>query len=210
MDVTGGIVELISKMGRKPEVLVSSSGVDYYGDTGSKDMHEDAPPANSYLGKLTHDWEEAALKAEKYGTRVVVLRTGFVMASDSEAVKKLLMPFKFFVGGPLGSGKQYISWIHIDDLVGIYMYAIDNKNVSGIYNAAAPNPETNINFGRQAAKILHRPAIAPAPAFMIKLIVGEMAAVVLEGRRAMPDKIIEAGYRFKFEHSADAWKEVLK
>ncbi|MEO8513971.1 MAG: TIGR01777 family oxidoreductase [Ignavibacteria bacterium] len=210
IQVTGGLVELISKMEKKPEVLVSSSGVDYYGDTGNRDMFEDAPPAKSFLGKLTHDWEAAALKAEQHGTRVVVLRTGFVMAGDSEAVKKLIMPFKFFVGGPLGSGKQYISWIHISDLTGIYMFAIDNKNVSGIYNAAAPNPETNYDFGRQAAKILHRPAIAPAPAFMIKLIVGEMAAVVLEGRRALPKKMMDAGYRFKFEHAIDAWKDILK
>ncbi len=197
-------------MERKPDVLVSSSGVDYYGDTGKRDMYEDAPPANSYLGKLTHDWEEAALKAEKYGTRVAILRTGFVMASDSEAVKKLLMPFKFFVGGPLGGGKQYISWIHIDDLVGIYTYAIDNKNVKGIYNASAPNPETNADFGKQAAKILHRPAIAFAPAFMIKMIVGEMAAVVLEGRRALPNKIMDAGFKFKYEHAIEAWKDILR
>lgn len=210
IETTGGLLELISKMDNKPEVLVSSSGVDYYGDTGNRDMYEDAPPANSYLGKLTHDWEKAALRAEKYGTRVVVLRTGFVMAGDSEAVKKLLMPFKFFVGGSLGSGKQYISWIHIDDLVGMYMFAIDNKNVSGIYNAAAPNPENNADFGRQAAKILSRPAIIPAPAFMIKLIVGEMAAVVLEGRRALPKKIMDAGYKFKFTHAVSAWKDILK
>ncbi len=210
IETTDGLIELISKMEQKPDVLVSSSGVDYYGDTGKKDMFEDAPPANSYLGKLTHDWEEAALKAEKYGIRAVVLRTGFVMSSDSEAVKKLIMPFKFFVGGPLGSGKQYISWIHIDDLVGIYMFAIDKKNVSGIYNASAPNPETNADFGRHAAKILHRPAIMPTPAFMIKLAVGEMAAVVLEGRRALPEKILAAGYKFKFENASDAWKDILK
>jgi uncharacterized protein (TIGR01777 family) len=210
ISVTGRLVELISKMEQKPEVLVSASGVDYYGDTGARDMYEDALPAKSFLGKLTHDWEAAALKAVQFGTRVVVLRTGFVMAADSDAVKKLLLPFKFFVGGPLGSGKQYISWIHIDDLVGIYMYAIDNPKISGIYNAAAPIPETNGNFGRHAAKILDKPAIMPAPAFMIKLAVGEMAAVVLEGRRALPKKIIDAGYKFKYEHAIDAWKDILR
>ncbi len=210
IDTTNNIIELISQMNNKPELLVSTSGVDYYGDTGSKEIYEDAPPVKGFLGKLTHDWEQAALRAGGQGVRVVVLRTGFVMASDSEAVKKLLLPFKLFVGGPLGSGKQYISWIHIDDLVGIYIYAIDNPIVKGIYNAAAPYPETNRNFGRHAAKILRRTAFMPAPAFMIKLIVGEMAAVVLEGRRALPKKIIEAGYKFKFEHDAEAWKDVLK
>ena len=173
-------------------------------------MFEDAPPAKSFLGKLTNDWEEAALKAKQYGVRVVVLRTGFVMAADSDAVKKLILPFKLFVGGPLGGGKQYISWIHIVDLVGLYMYAIDNPKISGIYNAAAQIPETNGNFGRHAAKILGRPAIMPAPAFMIKLIVGEMAAVVLDGRRALPKKIIDAGFKFKFEHAISAWKDILR
>lgn len=210
IDTTGKLIELIAAMPEKPEVLVSASGVDYYGDTGSSEMHEESPPAKSYLGRLTHDWEQAALKAETYGVRTVCLRTGFVMAADSDAVKKLIMPFRFFVGGPLGSGRQYVSWIHIDDLVGIYLFAIDNMNVKGIYNAAAPNPETNALFGRNAAKILSRPSFVFVPAFMLKLIVGEMAAVVLEGRRAIPDKIIRAGYNFKFENSLDAWRDILK
>lgn len=209
INVTGGLVELISRMGQKPEVLVSASGVDYYGDTRARDMFEDAPPAKNFLGKLTHDWEEAALKARQFGTRVVILRTGFVLAADSDAVKKLILPFKLFIGGPLGSGKQYISWIHIDDLVGMYMYAIDNPKISGVYNAAAPIPETNENFGRHAAKILGRPAIIPAPAFMIKMIVGEMAAVVLDGRRALPKKIMDAGFKFKYEQAIEAWKDIL-
>ena len=210
INTTNKLTELISQMSVKPEVLVSASGVDYYGDTGSKDMFEDAPPAKGYLGRLTHDWEQAALKAEQFGTRVVVLRTGFVMAGDSDAVKKLLLPFKFFVGGPLGSGRQYVSWIHIDDLVGIYLYAIDNPKVTGIYNAAAPCPETNAEFGRHAAKILRRPAIMITPSFMIRLAVGGMAAVVLEGRRALPNKIIDAGYKFRFERDIEAWKDILK
>lgn len=210
INITEKITELIAAMAVKPEVLVSSSGVDYYGDTGSTEMHEDAPPADTFLGKLTHDWEQAALAAEKYGVRVVCLRTGFVMARDSDAVKKLVMPFKFFVGGPLGSGRQYVSWIHIDDLVAIYLFATDNPELKGIYNAAAPNPETNALFGRNAAKVLSRPHFVFVPAFMLKLIVGEMTAVVLEGRRAMPDKIIRTGFNFKYEHAIDAWKDILK
>lgn len=210
MITTCGLVKLISIMEHKPEVLVSASGVDYYGDTGKKDMYEEAPPANSYLGKLTHDWEEAAIEAKQFGIRVVVLRTGFVMARNSEAVKKLILPIKFFVGGPLGSGKQYISWIHIDDMVGIYMYAVENPKISGVYNATAPNPETNGNFGRYAAKILGRPSFMLTPAFMLKAVLGEMAVVVLEGRRALPKKIMDAGYKFVFENAADAWEDILK
>jgi uncharacterized protein (TIGR01777 family) len=207
---TGKLIELISKMETKPEVFLSTSGVDYYGDTGSKDMFEDSPPANSFLGELTNAWEQAALKAEAEGVRTVIFRTGLVMAKDSEAIKKLLQPVKMFVGGPLGSGKQFISWIHIEDLIGMYIFAIENKNVRGIYNAAAPEPQTNALFIKHAAKLLSRPAFAHVPAFILKAILGEMSAVVLDGRRAMPKKIIEAGYKFKFEQDTDAWKNILK
>ncbi|MBZ0202014.1 MAG: TIGR01777 family oxidoreductase [Ignavibacteria bacterium] len=210
IETTAKLVDLISQMPVKPDVLVSSSGVDYYGDCGSRDVYEDSPRADSYLGKLTGDWEQEALKAENYGVRVAVLRTGFVMAKDSEAVDKLLMPYKLFVGGPLGGGKQYVSWIHIDDLVRIYLFAIDNPGIRGIYNAASPNPEMMKEFGKAAAKVLHRPAIFPVPGFVVKIIAGEMAAVVLEGRRALPNKLIDAGYKFKFIRAEDAWKDVLR
>lgn len=209
MNTTNSLIELIREMETKPEVLISTSGVDYYGDTGSKEMFEDAPPANSFLGKLTHDWEQAALKAEEPGVRTVIFRTGFVMAADSEAVKKLLMPVKLFVGGPLGGGKQYMSWIHISDLIALYLFATDNVNVRGIYNASAPNPQTNELFTKHAAKLLGRPAFLTVPAFVIKAVLGEMSTVVLDGRRAMPKKILDAGFKFRFEHDTEAWKDIL-
>jgi len=209
IDITRKLVHLIEVMPEKPEVLLSASGVDYYGDTGSADMYEDAPPADTFLGKLTHDWEAEALKAQVFGVRTAVLRTGFVVAKDSDAVKKLLLPFKLFVGGPLGGGKQYISWIHIDDLVSAYLFLIEN-NLSGAFNASSPDPETNKEFGRSAARELHRPAILSVHAFMLKLILGEMSAVVLDGRRALPGRLLEAGFRFKFTHSTEAWKDILE
>lgn len=210
MNVTNSLVELTAKMEFKPKLLISTSGVDYYGDTGSKDMYEDAPPADSYLGRLTNDWEQAALKAEVNGVRTVIFRTGFVMAADSDAVKKLLMPVKFFVGGPLGSGKQFMSWIHIDDLIAMYMFTINNDNVRGIYNASAPNPQINALFTKHAAKLLKRPALIRVPAFMIKAVLGEMSTVVLAGRRAMPKKILDAGFKFRFEQDSNAWKDILR
>ena len=124
-------------------------------------------------------------------------------------MKKLLLPVKMFVGGPIGSGRQFVSWIHIDDLTEIYLFAAENKSISGIYNATAPQPVTNAVFIREAAKLLGRPAILPAPAFMIKAAVGEMSAVVIEGRKAMPNKLIGAGYKFRFTDIKDAWKDVL-
>lgn len=206
---TGKLVSLFSEMKIKPEVFISASGVDYYGETGSREMTEEAPPAQGYLGKMTNDWEKEALKAEQYGIRTVVLRTGLVMAQDSEAIKKLLMPVKMFIGGPLGSGRQYVSWIHIDDLVGIYFFASENKNVKGIYNAAAPHPVTNAEFTKNAARLLGRPAYMMTPAFMIKAVFGEMSAVVLDGRKTSANKIIDAGYKFKYGQNTDAWKDVL-
>lgn len=209
IDITKKLLHLIEVMPKKPEVFLSASGVDYYGDTGNADMYEDAPPADTFLGKLTHDWEAEAMKAQAFGVRTAVLRTGFVIAEDSDAVKKLLLPYKLFVGGPLGGGKQYVSWIHIDDLVAAYLF-LTESNLSGVFNASSPNPETNKEFGKSAAKVLGRPAIFPVPAFMLKLILGEMSAVVLDGRRALPGRLLDAGFRFKFTHSTDAWKDILK
>lgn len=206
---TGKLISLFAEMKFKPEVFISASGVDFYGDTGKKEMTEEALPAPGYMGKMTNDWEQEALKAEKYGLRTVILRTGLVMASDSAAIKKLLMPVKMFVGGPLGSGRQFVSWIHIDDLAGIYFFAADNINVKGIYNAAAPYPVTNAEFTKNAAKLLKRPAFMVTPTFMLKAVLGEMSAVVLEGRKASANKIIHAGYKFKFEQNTEAWKDVL-
>ncbi len=209
INTTRLLVELISKIKNRPEVLVSASGVDYYGERGSEDVYEETPPAGDYPGTLTRDWEAEAFKAAPFGIRVVTLRTGFVIARNSDAVKKITMPYKFFVGGPLGTGRQYVSWIHIDDIAGIYLFAVDNSNVFGAVNAAAPNPVTMKEFSRDIGKALHRPALFPVPSFALKLIAGEMANVVLSGRKALPRKIMELGYRFRFNDAADAWKDVL-
>jgi uncharacterized protein (TIGR01777 family) len=196
-------------MQTRPEVLLSVSGVDYYGDRGSEDVYEDTPGANTFMGKLCKDWESEAMKAQLNGVRVVVIRTGFVLAKNAEAVKRLAMPYKLFFGGTIGSGKQYMSWIHIDDLVGIYLYAADNKNVAGPVNAAAPNPETMKQFGKNLAKALRRPYWFPAPVFGVKIVAGEMAQIILTGRRALPKKILDLGYKFKFTHAIDAWRDVF-
>lgn len=209
INTTRRLVDIISKMKTMPGVLVSASGVDYYGDTGNIDMYEDAIPAEDFLGTLTKDWELEASKAENYGIRVVRVRTGFVLASDSKAVRKLIMPYRFFTGGPLGSGKQYVSWIHINDLVGIYLFAVDNTNVNGAVNASSPNPVTMKKFSSCIGRALHRPSFFPVPEFALKLIAGEMAQVVLSGRKALPEKIMKLGYSFEFVDLFSAWKDVL-
>jgi uncharacterized protein (TIGR01777 family) len=207
---TRSIVQLIAEMEVKPEVLVSASGVDYYGDRGNENVYEDSPNADTFMGNLCRDWEDEATKARQYGVRTAVLRTGFVLAREAKAVKKLTLPYKFFVGGTIGSGRQYVSWIHVDDLIGMYLFALDNINVSGAVNAASPNPATMKEFGKNLAKVLHRPSFMPALPFIVKIAAGEMAQVVLSGRRALPKKIMELGYEFKFQCSIDAWGDILK
>lgn len=210
INTTGRLVDLISVMPHKPEVLVSASGVDFYGDRGDEDVYENSPPANSYLGRITNDWEAEARKAEQFGVRVVTVRTGFVLAKNSEAVKKLVKPFRFFAGGPIGSGKQFVSWIHIDDVTGIYLFAADNREVLGAINAAAPYPVTMKELAKKIGSILHRPSFFRVPGFVVKIIAGEMAEVVLTGRRALPKKILELGYHFRYEEVNTALKEVLE
>ncbi len=210
ISTTGRLVDLISVMPHKPEVLVSASGVDYYGDRGNEDVYEDSPPANSYLGRLTNDWEAEARKAEQFGVRVVTVRTGFVLAKNSEAVNKLVKPFRFFVGGPVGSGKQFVSWVHINDITGMYLYSVDNSSVKGAVNAAAPNPVTMKELAKKIGSILHRPAFFPVPGFIVKIVAGEMAEVVLSGRKALPKKIMDLGYRFSYEDVNKALKDVLE
>lgn len=208
VDATKMMIELISVMNQKPELLINSSGIDYYGDTGDTIVDENSPPGNLFLSEVCKQWEAEAAKAGQYGTRVVMFRTGFVMAKDSKAVKRLVMPYRFFAGGPTGSGQQYMPWIHIDDVTGMFLFAADNKEISGAVNMCSPNPDKMKIFSRNLGKAIGRPSWFPVPAFMLKLVIGQMAEVILTGRRAIPKKILEAGYKFQFENSLDAWKEV--
>jgi uncharacterized protein (TIGR01777 family) len=206
---TRKLVEFISTMRKKPEVLINASGVDYYGNTGDKDIYEDSPPGDFFASKIVCDWETEALKAGKYGVRVVLLRTGFVIAPDSKAFKKMVLPFRLFAGGYAGNGRQYLSWIHIEDLVRIYRYVIENKGVKGAVNASSPNPERMKDFAKHIGKVMHRPWFFPAPEFMMKILFGEVSDVILAGRRALPKKLSETGFKFKFEYAADAVKDSI-
>lgn len=206
---TRKVVELISSMAVKPEALLSMSGIDYYGDTGDKPVNESSPKGSVFLSGVCSDWEAEAMKATGSGVRVVLLRTAFVIAKNSPAVKKLVTPFKFFVGGPIGSGKQYMSWIHIDDVIGILLFILDNPVVSGIVNLCSPNPETMTDFSKHLGKALRKPAFFRVPSFVVKLAAGEMSEVILKGRKAFPEKIIANGYKFKFPAAYEAWKDAV-
>lgn len=206
---TKNIIEAIKASDIKPSVLVSASGVGFYGDGGEKILTEDAPKGNDFLADVCEVWESEASKAEQSGVRSVRIRTGIVLSPEDGALKQMLLPFKLFIGGPLGSGKQWFPWLHIDDIVGIYLFAIDNKNVSGIFNAASPGIVRMKEFASTLGKVLHRPSIFPVPKFALKIAVGEASSAVTASQRVEAKKIIEFGYKFRFEKLEEALKDLL-
>ena len=181
-----------------PQVLISASAVGYYGSRGDEILIESSPAAQDFLGRVAVAWEEAAQAAEPMGVRVARIRIGVVLGKGGGALSKMLLPFRLGVGGRLGSGKQWMSWIHIDDLIELIAFLIKESTVRGVFNATSPFPVTNREFTQALAEAVHRPAILPVPAFALRLALGEMAQVVLASQRAIPDAAQRAG--FVFEH----------
>ena len=181
-----------------PQVLISASAVGYYGSRGDEILTESAPPARDFLGRVAVAWEEEAQAAEPLGVRVARIRIGVVLGKGGGALSKMLLPFRLGVGGRLGSGKQWMSWIHIDDLMELIAFLMKESTVRGVFNATSPFPVTNREFTQALAEAVHRPAIIPVPAFALRLALGEMAEIVLASQRAIPDAAQRAG--FVFEH----------
>jgi uncharacterized protein (TIGR01777 family) len=181
-----------------PQVLISASAVGYYGSRGDEILIESASPAQDFLGRVAVAWEEAAQAAEPLGVRVARIRIGMVLGKSGGALSKMLLPFRLGVGGRLGSGKQWMSWIHIDDLMELITFLMKESTVRGVFNATSPFPVPNREFTHALAEAVHRPAIIPVPAFALKLALGEMASVLLASQRAIPDAAQRAG--FVFEH----------
>ncbi len=193
------------------KTFISASATGYYSERGDDMMFEDAIPARDFLGTTCVLWEKEVNKIAKLGIRTVKLRTGIVLTLDGGALKKMIMPFKFGVGSALGDGKQWMSWIHVNDLCAMYMYALEQENVNGEYNAVAPAPVSNYEFSKTLAKVMHKAFWAPnVPAFILKMLFGEMSAVVLGSTRASSTKIEKAGFKFQFENLSDALKNLLK
>lgn len=204
------MVETIEKLENKPEVLINGSAVGYYSGHGDEKLTEEIAPGNDFGAELNKKWEAEAMKAEEFGVRVVTVRTGFVLGHREGGLANMLTPYKFFIGGPISSGKQYMSWVHIKDEVGIIKMALTNKNIRGAVNATAPNPVTNREFSKTLGKILGRPSWLPLPPSMLKLMFGEGAALLLEGQRVIPQKALDAGYKFQFEDLESALMDVIK
>jgi uncharacterized protein len=180
-----------------PQVLISASAVGYYGSRGDEILIESAPAADDFLGRVARAWEEEALTAEPLGVRVARLRIGMVLGPDGGALARMLPPFRLGLGGRLGSGNQWMSWIHISDLASLIAFLMKESTVRGVFNATSPFPVTNREFTRALAEAVHRPAILPVPAFALRLLFGEMSEVLLGSQRALPDAAQRAGFVFE-------------
>lgn len=207
---TRNLVAAIAALERKPRVLVNQAAIGFYGDRGEAIVDESAEPGEGFDAEVVREWEAAARDVESAGPRLVVVRTGHVLDAHSGLLAELLPPFKLGVGGPLAGGSQYMSWIHIDDEVGILLWALDNEKVSGVVNSTAPNPVTNREFSQAIGRALHRPAAMPVPGFVLDLKFGsEFGKVLRGGQRVMPRRALDLGYEFRYADIDSALKSLL-
>jgi uncharacterized protein len=206
---TRHLVEAIAAAERAPRVLVNASAVGYYGFCPSGTVSEDSPPGDDFLARVCTEWEREAMGAAGHGVRVVLVRNGVVLHRDEGALPRMILPFKLFVGGPIGSGNQPLPWVHIDDVVEIFRWALRDERVNGPLNATAPDVVTNREFSSALGRALHRPAIVPTPAFAIQMVLGEGAVLVTGGQRAVPHRTESLGYRFRHPKLAPALESVL-
>ena len=206
---TRSVLAALHQATDRPRVLVSSSAVGYYGPHGDEVVTEDAAPGRDFLARLCVDWEREAQRAEADGVRVLMLRSGLILARDGGALARMLLPFRLGIGGPLGSGRQYWPWIHRDDWVSLVALLLSHPSASGPFNLTAPTPVTNREFTRVLGRVLHRPAFLPVPAFALRLALGEMADVVLTGQRAVPARAQGLGYSFRYDALGPALKSAL-
>lgn len=207
---THNLVQAIEALERRPRVLVSQSAVGYYGDRGETAVDEGDGPGEGFDSEVTQAWEQAAHELDGTGVRLVVVRTGQVLTPEGGVLKELLTPFKLGVGGPLAGGRQYFPWIHIEDEVGILLWALDDEQVSGTVNAAAPNPVTNKEFSKALGRAVNRPAITPVPGFVLDLKFGsEFGHVLRGGQRVIPKRTQELGYEFKHPELDEALGDLV-
>lgn len=205
---TRNLVEAM-KPGR-PIFFFSTSAVGYYGFHGDEILTEDSPPGNDFLAQLARDWESEALKAEGKGARVVLTRFGIVLGEKGGALGQMIPLFQKYLGGPIGSGKQWFSWIHIDDLLRAYIFLVEHPEIAGPVNFTAPNPVTNAELAKSLGKALGRPSFLSTPGFMLKLMLGEFGSVLLEGQRVIPQKLMRAGFQFRYPSIDPALESIIK
>ena len=204
---TRNLITVMKGLAQKPKVFVSASAIGIYGNREDEEITEASTIASDFLATVCKDWEFEAMKAEELHARVAIIRTGVVLGRGGGALAKMLPIFKLGAGGRVGTGKQYMSWIHVDDIAAMYVEAVKNTEVKGIYNGTAPYPATNIEFTKALGKSLRRPTFAPAPAFALKFVFGEMSQVLLEGQRVLPAHFKEHKFRYRYPTLEMALKE---
>ncbi|QRK83466.1 TIGR01777 family oxidoreductase [Pseudomonas granadensis] len=197
--LTESLLTWLETRTQRPAVLISGSAIGWYGDGGERELTEDSPPViDDFASQLCIAWEETALRAENLGLRVVLVRTGLVLSAEGGFLSRLLLPFKLCLGGPLGNGRQWMPWIHINDQIALIDFLLHREQATGPYNACAPKPVRNREFAQTLGSVLHRPALMPMPTLALKVGLGEMSLLLLGGQKAMPVRLLEAGFTFQF------------
>jgi uncharacterized protein (TIGR01777 family) len=204
---TKSLVKALSE--HPPPVLISASAIGYYGARGDEILTETSKPGADFLAQVAIAWEREARSAAQLGVRAVPLRFGMVLGRGGGALKKMLLPFRLGLGGRLGSGDQWMSWIHLDDLIALIGFAIESAQCKGAMNAVAPHPVTNAEFTHDLARALHRPAVFPVPEFVLKLLYGEMSQVILGSQRVKPEAALQAGFEFRFPELGRALRQIV-
>jgi uncharacterized protein (TIGR01777 family) len=210
VDLTRVLVDSLGRLKKKPRVFVAASAIGYYGNRGDEILTEASTAGNDFIAQLARDWETETIRAEAVGIRTVILRFAVILSAKGGALARMVLPFKLGAGGRLGSGQQWMSWVGLEDVVEIVRAAISHEQMRGPVNVAAPGPVQNVEFTRVLARVLHRPAIFPAPAFALRIALGEMAdALLLASQRVIPEKLRAAGYKFRYENLEGALREIL-
>ena len=207
---THRLIGALKELKRPPQIFIAASAIGFYGNRGDEELTESSSTGSDFLAQLCQDWEVESARAAEFGARVVILRFGVILAKNGGALPKMVLPFRFCAGGPVGSGRQWMSWIALQDVTGIVAYALSNANMTGTFNIVAPQPARNADFARALGHVLRRPAIFPTPSFALRLALGEMAdALLLSSQRVLPRRIEEAGYRFAQPELGGALRSVL-
>lgn len=209
--LTEELLGWLESLERRPKVLISGSAVGWYGDGGERELTErSGPVSDDFASQLCGAWEETALRAQALGVRVVLLRTGLVLANPGGFLARLLPVFRLGLGGPIGNGRQWMPWIHLEDQIGLIDFLLQQSEASGPYNACAPVPVRNAEFARVLGRVLQRPAFLPLPAFILRLGLGELSGLLLGGQRALPGRLLESGYRFHYHDLEAALTNLLR
>jgi len=203
------VAQAVEAVTNKPRVIIQASGIGYYGPCSDEEITEETPPGHDFLAGIAVEWEPSTASVEALGVRRAVIRTGVVLSIEGGALPRMLLPFRFFVGGRLGGGRQWFPWIHIADEVGAIRFLIENEDASGPFNLSAPIPLTNTEFSHLLGQQLRRPAFISTPEFALRLLFGEMATAILDGQRAMPKRLLQLGFRFRFPEAGPALRDLL-